>query len=330
MAGGGYANLELYERLGSSPDVTVCTIIGEGSFHQVHGGTTTNQPDPEERRGRGCSATASTTPTCAGGPSAARASRSTTSVASRSDAARRSKARRLSTRAFAEAAARRGRSTGRPTDADTGARRAAVWSFTEAVWRNLAWSGHDLARPAGRHARPPTCSPTRRSSTSVRPDWVVETGTGDGGRALFLASICDLVGHGQVLSIDRRARTTTSPQHPRTPLPARRQPHEPATVDEVRRTVGDEPSAGRARLLRRPSPTRREFEAYAPLVPVGSYVVVADTIVNGHPVWPGFGPGPGGGASSRSSPATASSSPIPSMEKYSLTFNPGGFLRRVR
>ena len=38
--------------------------------------------------------------------------------------------------------------------------------------------------------------------------------------------------------------------------------------------------------------TLREFEAFAPLVPVGSYVVVADTIVNGHPVWPAFGPGP--------------------------------------
>ena len=50
--GGGYANLELYERLGSSPDVTVTTILGEGSFHQLHGGTTTNQPEVEDRRQR--------------------------------------------------------------------------------------------------------------------------------------------------------------------------------------------------------------------------------------------------------------------------------------
>ena len=50
MPGGGYANLELYERLGATPDVNVVTILGEGSFHQVHGGTTTNRADPDDRR----------------------------------------------------------------------------------------------------------------------------------------------------------------------------------------------------------------------------------------------------------------------------------------
>ena len=66
MPGGGYANLDLYERLGSTPGVTVATILGEGSFHQLHGGTTTNQPDPTERRARVSTATASTTPSMRG------------------------------------------------------------------------------------------------------------------------------------------------------------------------------------------------------------------------------------------------------------------------
>ena len=52
MAGGGYANLDLFERLGASPDVKVVSILGEGSFHQLHGGTTTNLSDPTERRAR--------------------------------------------------------------------------------------------------------------------------------------------------------------------------------------------------------------------------------------------------------------------------------------
>jgi cephalosporin hydroxylase len=75
--------------------------------------------------------------------------------------------------------------------------------------------------------------------------------------------------------------------------------------------------------------TAAQFEAYAQLVGVGSYVVVADTIVNGRPVWPAHGPGPGEAVKqilTRHGEFVAD----PDMEKYCLSFNPGGFLRRVR
>ena len=72
-----------------------------------------------------------------------------------------------------------------------------------------------------------------------------------------------------------------------------------------------------------------EFEAYRELVPVGSYVVVEETIVNGHPVWPGFGPGPFE-AAKRILAAHGNFAADPKMEKYALTFNPGGFLKRLR
>jgi cephalosporin hydroxylase len=35
-----------------------------------------------------------------------------------------------------------------------------------------------------------------------------------------------------------------------------------------------------------------EMEAYAPLVTPGSYMIVQDSAVNGHPLLPDFGPGP--------------------------------------
>ena len=52
MPGGGFANLDLFERLAATPGVTVVGILGEGSFHQLHGGTTTNEPDVGERHAR--------------------------------------------------------------------------------------------------------------------------------------------------------------------------------------------------------------------------------------------------------------------------------------
>ena len=61
---------------------------------------------------------------------------------------------------------------------------------------------------------------------------------------------------------------------------------------------------------------------------MGSYVVVTDTVVNGHPVWTGFGPGPAEAVKqilTRHGDFVAD----PAMEKYSLTFNPNGYLRRV-
>ena len=42
MPGGGFVNLDFFERMVSSPGVNLVDILGEGSFHQLHGGTTTN------------------------------------------------------------------------------------------------------------------------------------------------------------------------------------------------------------------------------------------------------------------------------------------------
>ena len=52
MPAGGYANLELYERFVFSPDVRAASLLGEATFHQTHGGTTTNVADADARRER--------------------------------------------------------------------------------------------------------------------------------------------------------------------------------------------------------------------------------------------------------------------------------------
>jgi hypothetical protein len=40
--GGGYVNLDTLARAVALPRVTVVTLLGEGTFHQVHGGVATN------------------------------------------------------------------------------------------------------------------------------------------------------------------------------------------------------------------------------------------------------------------------------------------------
>jgi cephalosporin hydroxylase len=62
---------------------------------------------------------------------------------------------------------------------------------------------------------------------------------------------------------------------------------------------------------------------------VGSYAIVTDTALNGNPVWAGFGPGPFEAVKlilGRHGNFAMDYEP----ERYSLTFNPGGFLKRTR
>ena len=321
MPGGGYANLELYERLGSSSDVTVCSIIGEGSFHQVHGGTTTNQAEAEERRTR-VFGYAQHYAELRG--RAFRGPGKPIHFVGRitSGAARRTKPRRLSTRVFADAAEAVDGCPDVPTPVPDDLR----WAFTEAVWRNLPWRHTTwLGEPV--HTAPTDLLAYQEILSRVRPDWVIEIGVSDDGRAAFLASICDLVGHGRVISI----RDTEAPEpasHARL-RGCTGQSLDPAIREQVHELVGGGTAVVVLGARADRATTAQQFDAYSDLVGVGSYVVVTDTVVNGRPVWPSFGPGPFE-AIKQILNLHGEFVPDPSMEKYALTFNPGGFLRRVR
>ncbi|MGH9227211.1 MAG: CmcI family methyltransferase [Acidimicrobiales bacterium] len=318
MAGGGYANLELYERLGSSPDVTVCTILGEASFHQTHGGTTTNQTDAAERRARVFGygmhyRELRGRPFKGPGKPIHFVGRITTG------AARRTKPRRLSTPVFAEAAEVVDGRPERPTPVPDDLREA----FTDAVWRNLPWRFTSwLGTPV---STPPTDLLAYQEILSrVRPDWVIDIGASDLGRATFLASICELIGQGQVFAI--RDGEAEPPPHFRL-RSCTGNPVDPAVRDRVHELVGDGNAVVVLGARADREATTAQFEAYYKLVKAGSYVIVTDTIVNGRPVWTSFGPGPAEGIKqilNRHGKFVAD----PEMEKYTLTFNPAGFLRR--
>ena len=73
---------------------------------------------------------------------------------------------------------------------------------------------------------------------------------------------------------------------------------------------------------------RREFEAYAPLVRIGSYVVIEHTAMNGFPIDASAGPGPHE-ALRRIMNVHGEFLADSEREKHGLTFNGGGFLRRI-
>jgi cephalosporin hydroxylase/GT2 family glycosyltransferase len=324
MPGGGYCNLDLYERLASAPGVRVVTILGEGSFHQLHGGTTTNQADPLERRARIRSYVdhyAQVRGRPFTGPEKAIHYVGTFT----SESAKRCRARRMTASAFdvdplLEA------NDGPVPEAPVPMPDDLRDTFTNAYYRSLAW------RETRWLGRPVLNAPTdlvayQESLAEVRPDWVIETGTQEGGRAWFIATLCDLLGHGEVISIAARRRGNL-PSHPRITY-VTAAPHEPEARRLVDEIVGDQPHAlvilgSRTRRER----TRREFEAFAPLVPVGSYLIVEHTVLNGFPVDASFGPGPHE-ALRHLMNVHGEFFADTSRERHGLTFNRGGFLRRI-
>jgi cephalosporin hydroxylase len=70
-----------------------------------------------------------------------------------------------------------------------------------------------------------------------------------------------------------------------------------------------------------------EMRAYAPLVTPGSYLIVEDTNLNGNPVMPDFGPGPME-AEEAFMAENQDFQVDRRCEKFLMTFNPSGYLRR--
>ena len=57
--------------------------------------------------------------------------------------------------------------------------------FVDAAWRSEEWQRDDLARAAGRRGPPTDLFAYQELLSAAKPDWIIETGTGGGGRALL-------------------------------------------------------------------------------------------------------------------------------------------------
>lgn len=160
----------------------------------------------------------------------------------------------------------------------------------------------------------------------LKPDVIVETGTAFGGSALFLANMCDLLGKGKIVTVDIQNRPNR-PRHKRIQYISGS-----STANEVVKQVRENINGGTVLVILDSDHSKKhvldELRIYSRFVHEGSYVIVEDSNVNGHPVMPEFGPGP---MEAIQSFVEESQSFIvdESKEKFYMTFNPRGYLKRI-
>lgn len=163
---------------------------------------------------------------------------------------------------------------------------------------------------------------------TLKPSLIIESGTAFGGSALFLAGVCEAIGRGHIVSIDIQAHPDR-PRHPRITY-LLGDSTSGRIVDEVRALARAHESV----MVILDSDHRRdhvlcEMRCYAPLVSRGHYLIVEDTNINGHPVLEDFGPGPMEAVELFLKENHDFLIDL-SRERFGLTFNPRGFLKRIR
>ncbi len=213
-----------------------------------------------------------------------------------------------------------------PSDDDV-IRRFNKLYYERDSWNRMTWLGVKTLQ------NPPDTWVLQELVTQLRPDFIIDSGTYSGGSALYLATVMEALDlDGKILTIDIAPNVEAASKHRYWGTRIESfvsSSTDPKLVAQLRERV-----AGKQVLVLLDSLHTRdhvfdELEAYAPMVPVGSYIVVQDTNINGHPAHPEFGPGPWEAV--QDFLARHPEFEIDkSREKFLLTFTPDGYLKRVR
>ncbi|GAB3912153.1 cephalosporin hydroxylase family protein [Larkinella knui] len=123
----------------------------------------------------------------------------------------------------------------------------------------------------------------------LKPDLIIETGIAHGGSLIFYASILELIGKGEVLGIDIDIRAHNRREIENHPMYKRITMLEGSAIDETLAAEVAKRAESKQTIMvcldsnHTHDHVLREMELYAPLVTVGSYLVVFDTIVEDLP-----------------------------------------------
>ncbi len=163
----------------------------------------------------------------------------------------------------------------------------------------------------------------------LKPDIIVETGTWLGGSAYFFACLCDLLNHGEIVSIDIAPRGTIP--HPRITYVTG------SSIDRgIVSSVAERLQAlGAKKVLivldsdHGANYVLQELQAYAPLVPVGSYIHVQDGCIDELPIFRGQGPGPTVAVKRFLKKHSSVIRDLELEQRYVMTAHPYGWLKRI-
>lgn len=159
-----------------------------------------------------------------------------------------------------------------------------------------------------------------------KPDFIIETGTCEGGGTLFFASILDLIGKGKVITTD--VEKFCSLNHPRI-IQLTGSSASDEIIKKIESMVKNKNIMVSLDSNHAKDHVLKELEIYSNFVSVGNYMIVEDTCVNGHPVMPGWGPGPLEAVKeflSKRDDFIIDKG----CEKFMLSYNHNGFLKRVK
>jgi cephalosporin hydroxylase len=203
-----------------------------------------------------------------------------------------------------------------------------LWYEAQAnTWDSTRWMGIPTEQ------NPMDVWITQEIIFDVKPDVVVECGAYRGGSAALWAMILSQVNpNGHVISIDivdkmREARRLPIVQKYVTFLIG--SSTAPEVVAEVKKRTRGKKALVILDSDHAQAHVAKELDAYAPIVPVGGYLIVQDTNVNGHPVSPTFGPGPREAVDAFLA-KNKSFKAVRRHERLMFTFNERGFLKRIR
>ncbi|HDY67078.1 MAG TPA: cephalosporin hydroxylase [Candidatus Scalindua sp.] len=160
----------------------------------------------------------------------------------------------------------------------------------------------------------------------IRPEVIIETGTAQGGSALFFASLCDLLKKGEVITIDIVDDCNVS--HSRM--------HRiigdclsNEVISKIKKIAGNKSAMVILDSAHNREHVLKEMELYSEFVSIGNYMVVEDTNLSGHPVRPSWEGGPME-AVEKFMRNRKDFEIDRTREKFYLTFYPKGFLRRIK